>query len=172
MPRNTQALVIFLAVFAGTVAAVNVSRMPQPARPSKTDNQEFIPLTSPNPTAIRQTVSAYSDPGCRISFDYPGKIRLYNDPAGGTIIIDPDKPDSIIMVRCSVQKPPISFPKSGDTAIGSISAQLFSEATEAASNTAELNKALLFPHPKTKLWIQLSAPAKTLDRIFASLKIF
>lgn len=131
MNRNTLIVIIFLGIFAAFVAGVNLGKKPLPSN-----------IQDPTPTAT----PFLSDSTCGISFSYPNTLTKVDIGNGGVTLVNTKTTGDTLVVVCQAEIPRVPLPpeKIDIVPIGSVSAQLFHDASQ--KDGTPIDK-LIFAHP-------------------------
>ena len=172
MPRNTYLLVSVLAVIVALVVGVNIGR--RVGNPSGKPTISQTPAASsvspsPGPIAVANT-EVYTNPFCRISFDYPAGYTKLDSATTSAAFTDPVNQNNGVLVTCqkNIPRPAVAEENIETTNVGSVSAKIF-HATSPKDGTAI--DSFIVRHPKTGLDIFIAGIGPAFHQITKSLKL-
>lgn len=151
MYRNTYLLVSALAVIAALVVGVNIGR--RFVEPQEVPQQPFPTVT------ISPTSKSYRNEFCKVTFDYPDGLTLFENASGSAAFTGQSGEDGILL---TCQKD-IPRPEGEGEAvrIGTVAATLYHDSIDT----------LIFRHPGTKLDVFLAGSAEMIRSLLSTLRL-
>lgn len=166
MPKNTFILVILLAVFAAIVIGVNLGK-----KVTNPTSQTIPPQTSsPTPSTTPVKLYTYANRSCGISVTYPEYFTILENPVEGAILTNTQNAKDAVIITCQKEIPriPLTDDKIENFTIGTVSAQLFHDASQ--NDSTPIDK-LIFTHPGTKKDVYIAGYGADFNTMVTSLQL-
>lgn len=165
MPKNTFVVVVVLAILAALVVGVNLGK-----RVTDTNNANTLTATlSPTPTT-QVNLYTYANRNCGISITYPEYFSVLENPLEGAILSNTKNSKDAIIVTCQKDIPriPLSAEKIEQVKIGTISAQLYHDASQ--NDGTPIDK-LIFTNPGINKDVYIAGYGSDFNTVLQSLQI-